>query len=144
MTLNDVEIPVTDSSVEVPLSEGCRVVVEANYPDMPCNLKFNYDTENCPGLITSISVNYNTVEFDGKNLSVQAGDNVAINFNRDYKIDAITINGVAQDLTYFYYYLSFTPTEDAVFNITAQPYGTIKATVLANPAAGFLVYKSYG
>ena len=144
VTLNDVEIPVTDSSVEVPLSEGCRVVVEANYPDMPCNLKFNYDTENCPGLITSISVNYNTVEFDGKNLSVQAGDNVAINFNRDYKIDAITINGVAQDLTYFYYYLSFTPTEDAVFNITAQPYGTIKATVLANPAAGFLVYKSYG
>lgn len=144
VTLNDEEIPVTDSSVEVPLSDGCHIVVEANYPDMPCNLEFNYDTENCPGLITSISVNYNTVEFDGKNLSVQSGDNVAINFNRDYKIDAITINGVEQDLTYFYYYLSFTPTEDAVFNITAHPYGTIKASVLVSPAAGFLVYKSYG
>ena len=144
VTLNDEEIPVTDSSVEVPLSDGCHVVVEANYPDMPCNLEFNYDTENCPGLITSISVNYNTVEFDGKNLSVQAGDNVAINFNRDYKIDAITINGVEQDLTYFYYYLSFTPTEDAVITITAHPYGTIKANVLVSPAAGFLVYKGYG
>ncbi|MGM9860703.1 MAG: hypothetical protein ACI31C_08105 [Muribaculaceae bacterium] len=144
VTLNGEDVPITDSSVEVPLSDGCDVVVEAIYPEIPCNLEFVYDAENCPGLITSISVNYNTVEFDGKNLSVQVGDNVAINFNRDYKVDAITINGVDQDLTYFYYYLSFTPTEDAVINIAAHPYGTVKATVNVNEPAAFLVYKQYG
>lgn len=144
VTLNGEEIPVTDASVEVPLSDGCTVTVEANYPEMPCVITFEYDKETCPGLISGVSVNWNTVEFDGNSVTVQAGDNVSINFNRDYKIDAISINGVAQDLTYFYSYLSLTPTDNTTISIQAHPYGTVKAIVNVNDPAAFLVYKGTG
>ena len=145
ITKNDEPIPVDSYSVQIPLEDGCNIVVQAQWPDIPCSVSLQYDHEATPNLITGAAVNYENVDLVDDSFSCQLGDEVAVYMNsNDYNVTGIKINGEEQNMSYFYGNLYFTVSqEENVVEITAAPYGTITAIVNVTCKDAFSVYKQY-
>ena len=145
ITKNDEPIPVDSYSVQIPLEDGCNIVVQAQWPDIPCSVSLQYDHEATPDLITGAAVNYENVDLVDDSFSCQLGDEVAVYMNsNDYNVTGIKINGEEQNMSYFYGNLYFTVSqEENVVEITAAPYGTITAIVNVTCKDAFSVYKQY-
>lgn len=145
ITKNDEPIPVDSYSVQIPLEDGCNIVVQAQWPDIPCSVSLQYDHEATPDLITGAAVNYENVDLVDDSFSCQLGDEAAIYMNsNDYNVTGIKINGEEQNMSYFYGNLYFTVSqEENVVEITAAGYGTITAIVNVTCKDAFSVYKQY-
>lgn len=145
ITKNDETIPVDSYSVQIPLEDGCNIVVQAQWPDIPCSVSLQYDHEATPDLITGAAVNYENVDLVDDSFSCQLGDEAAIYMNsNDYNVTGIKINGEEQNMSYFYGNLYFTVSqEENVVEITAVGYGTITAIVNVTCKDAFSVYKQY-
>ena len=145
ITKNDEPITVDSYSVQIPLEDGCNIVVQAQWPDIPCSVSLQYDHEATPNLITGAAVNYENVDLVDDSFSCQLGDEVAVYMNsNDYNVTGIKINGEEQNMSYFYGNLYFTVSqEENVVEITAAPYGTITAIVNVTCKDAFSVYKQY-
>lgn len=133
-------------TVIIPLTPGCQVNVTNTYPDMPAVVNVVYDEEATPGLVRSMSINYDNVsDWNGKTIDCQIGDNVSLFLDtQKYKVDKITINGDEQDLTYFYGNLSFTPTQaENTIVIEAHPYGTLTTYVTIDNPDAIKLYAGY-
>lgn len=92
VTLNGVEDPGYYGNFFVPLSDGCHIDIQANYPDIDCNITFTY-SDNQPGFITLLSVDGQFVDFNGTDITCKAGSQVLIYANQNYDFRAIYING---------------------------------------------------
>lgn len=145
VTKNNESIPVESYSVQVPLEDGCNIVVQAQWPDIPCTISLQYDEEATPGLITGAAVNYNNVNIVDNAFSCQLGDEVCVYMNaNDYNITGIKLNDEAQDITYFRGTFYFTVTQEVnTLEITAAGYGTITAIVNVTCKEAFNIYKQY-
>ncbi|MDY4650590.1 MAG: hypothetical protein SO542_08415, partial [Muribaculaceae bacterium] len=145
ITKNDEPIPVDSYSVQIPLEDGCNIVVQTQWPDIPCSVSLQYDHEATPDLITGAAVNYENVDLVDDSFSCQLGDEAAIYMNsNDYNVTGIKINGEEQNMSYFYGNLYFTVSqEENVVEITAAGYGTITAIVNVTCKDAFSVYKQY-
>ena len=145
ITKNDETIPVDSYSVQIPLEDGCNIVVQAQWPDIPCSVSLQYDHEATPNLITGAAVNYENVDIVDDSFSCQLGDEAAIYMNsNDYNVTGIKINGEEQNMNYFNGNLYFTVSqEENVVEITAAGYGTITAIVNVTCKDAFSVYKQY-
>lgn len=145
LTKDDEPIPVDSYSVQIPLEDGCNIVVQTQWPDIPCSVSLQYDHEATPNLITGVAVNYENVDLVDDSFSCQLGDEAAIYINsNDYNVTGIKINGEEQNMNYFYGNLYFTVSqEENVVEITAVGYGTITAIVNVTCKDAFSVYKQY-
>lgn len=145
LTKNDEPIPVDSYSVQIPLEDGCNIVVQTQWPDIPCSVSLQYDHEATPDLITGAAVNNENADIVDDSFSCQLGDEAAIYMNsNDYNVTGIKINGEEQNMNYFYGNLYFTVSqEENVVEITAVGYGTITAIVNVTCKDAFSVYKQY-
>ncbi|MGM9816496.1 MAG: hypothetical protein ACI304_05505 [Lepagella sp.] len=145
VTKNDETIPVESYSVQVPLEDGCNIVVQAKWPDIPCAISLQYDEEATPGLISGAAVNYDDVDIVDNVISCQLGDLVGVYMNAtDYNVTEIKLNGEAQDLSYFWGNFYFTVTqEENTLEVSAAGYGTITAIVNVTCKEAFNLYKQY-
>lgn len=144
ITKNDEPIPVDSYSVQIPLEDGCNIVVQTQWPDIPCSVSLQYDHEATPDLITGAAVNNENADIVDDSFSCQLGDEAAIYMSSDYNVTEIKLNGQPQDLSYFWGNFYFTVTEEVnTLEITAAPYGTITAIVNVTCKDAFSVYKQY-
>lgn len=145
LTKNDEPIPVDSYSVQIPLEDGCNIVVQTQWPDIPCSVSLQYDHEATPDLITGAAVNNENADIVDDSFSCQLGDEAAIYMNsNDYNVTGIKINGEEQNMNYFNGNLYFTVSqEENVVEITAAGYGTITAIVNVTCKDAFSVYKQY-
>lgn len=144
LTKNDEPIPVDSYSVQIPLEDGCNIVVQTQWPDIPCSVSLQYDHEATPDLITGAAVNNENADIVDDSFSCQLGDEAAIYMSSDYNVTEIKLNGQPQDLSYFWGNFYFTVTEEVnTLEITAAPYGTITAIVNVTCKDAFSVYKQY-
>ena len=144
ITKNDETIPVDSYSVQIPLEDDCNIVVQTQWPDIPCSVSLQYDHEATPDLITGVAVNNENVDLVDDSFSCQLGDEVAVYMSSDYNVTEIKLNGQPQDLSYFWGNFYFTVTDEVnTLEITAAPYGTITAIVNVTCKDAFSVYKQY-
>lgn len=144
ITKNDEPIPVDSYSVQIPLEDCCNIVVQTQWPDIPCSVSLQYDHEATPDLITGAAVNSENVDLVDDSFSCQLGDEAAIYMSSDYNVTEIKLNGQPQDLSYFWGNFYFTVTDEVnTLEITAAPYGTITAIVNVTCKDAFSVYKQY-
>ena len=144
LTKNDEPIPVDSYSVQIPLEDGCNIVVQTQWPDIPCSVSLQYDHEATPDLITGAAVNNENADIVDDSFSCQLGDEAAIYMSSDYNVTDIKLNGQPQDLSYFWGNFYFTVTDEVnTLEITAAPYGTITAIVNVTCKDAFSVYKQY-
>ncbi|MCI6494418.1 MAG: hypothetical protein MR997_02735 [Bacteroidales bacterium] len=144
LTKNDEPIPVDSYSVQIPLEDGCNIVVQTQWPDIPCSVSLQYDHEATPDLITGAAVNNENADIVDDSFSCQLGDEAAIYMSSDYNVTEIKLNGQPQDLSYFWGNFYFTVTDEVnTLEITAAPYGTITAIVNVTCKDAFSVYKQY-
>lgn len=144
ITKNDEPIPVDSYSVQIPLEDDCNIVVQTQWPDIPCSVSLQYDHEATPNLITGAAVNSENVDLVDDSFSCQLGDEVAVYMSSDYNVTEIKLNGQPQDLSYFWGNFYFTVTDEVnTLEITAAPYGTITAIVNVTCKDAFSVYKQY-
>ncbi len=133
-------------TMTIPLTPGCNINVINTYPDMPAVINVVYDEEANPGLLKSVSLNYeNSVAWDGKPIDCQVGDNVSLILDtQKYKVEEVVINGVSQDLTYFYGTVNFTPTAaENTVEIKAHAFGNITAYVTIDHPEAIKLYAGY-
>lgn len=144
VTLGGVEIPI-DYSVAVPLTPGCEVTVEANYPDIPVTITIEYDEAATPNLVNNASINYSSVSgFNGKTLTAQAGDYIDLYVDtQKYKVDEMFINDEPYTPQYFYGSISFTVAGDTKVSIKAHPYGDITTYVTVDYPENITFYAGY-
>lgn len=127
-------------SFSVPLSQGCNVNIQANFPEGDADVTFTYG-DKAEGFWTGATVNGTAVaNFDGKKFTAALGSQIMITGNTtDYACDKITVNGDAQ--SYFYGTLSFTLTANTEVHVDAHPYGTVSFTLNIDDPANVTVYK---
>lgn len=144
LTKNNEPITVDSYSVQIPLEDDCNIVVQTQWPDIPCSVSLQYDHEATPDLITGAAVNSENVDLVDDSFSCQLGDEVAVYMSSDYNVTEIKLNGQPQDLSYFWGNFYFTVTDEVnTLEITAAPYGTITAIVNVTCKDAFSVYKQY-
>ena len=142
--VDGVAVSTSDYTIEVPLTEGCNIEVEANYPDIPVTVTFEYDAENCPGLVQSYSINYAYKgDVTDNKIEAQAGDNIQVQLNSSYKVDNVFLNGAPYDLSYFYGTISLSPAENTVVKIEAHPYGKINGVINIELPEAITLYDGY-
>ena len=126
------------------VAEGDVIDIQANYPDIDCDVKFNVNAEGV-GFIKSVTVNGNEVtNYLDDNFTVKCGSTISITRNsEDYKLESFKVNG--EDKTSDFYEDSYNifVTDATTLDITAKKYTTFKATVDIDDVSHATVYKGY-
>lgn len=139
ITVNDEPFAV-DWSNTIPLADGLTVNVQAEYPDMPCNITFSFPEGVGMECIKSVAVNYEDITVDGNTFSCQAYDYVSINISSAYNVNGYSLNGEAQSASS---YISFTPTEDTEVYIDATPLPKLHATIVIDEPSNVSAMLNY-
>lgn len=142
--VNGESVEVESYSVEVTLTDGCTVEVEANYPNIPVTITIEYDSVACPGLITGYAINYEDKgALVGNTITARTGDDVRLVISDQYCLDDVTINDVPYDLTYFWESISLTPSKDTRVAIVAHAYSTLSGVVNIDRPEAVALYAGY-
>lgn len=142
--VNGESVEVESYSVEVTLTDGCTVEVEANYPNIPVTITIEYDSVACPGLITGYAVNYEDKgALVGNTITARTGDDVRLVISDQYCLDDVTINDVPYDLKYFWESISLTPSKDTRVAIVAHAYSTLSGVVNIDRPEAVALYAGY-
>lgn len=128
---------------EVPLTDGCVIDVEANYPDIYYTVNLLYG-EGAEGFFTKATIDGEQVEdFDGKSFQAQMGSQVMVyGDTQNYMFENLSVNGEEQ--TYFYGYYRFNIYEDTELLVGAHKAGTVNFTVNVNKPECVTVYHNNG
>lgn len=120
---------------------GDVVDVQALMPNVSVPVHFTY-SEGAESVISSVTIDYQPVEFNGTELNVQVGKEVCLRMNDGaFAIAKIEIDGVDQGQIYSSFY--FTPMAETNVYIEAHPYGNITAYITIDDADNVLVYQGY-
>lgn len=142
--VNGEAVEIESYTVEVTLTDGCTVEVEANYPNIPVTITVEYDSVACPGLITGYAVNYEDKgALVGNTIAARTGDDVRLVISDRYCLDDVTINDVPYDLTYFWESISLTPSTDTRVAIAAHAYSTLSGVVNIDRPEAVTLYAGY-
>ncbi|MGN1375565.1 MAG: hypothetical protein ACI4V5_03310, partial [Prevotella sp.] len=103
VTLNGEKQAGSSTFSVTPTADTDEIVVEANYPDVDCNVKFVYVNEGTEEFITSVTANGTAVEnynaTDG--FTVKAGTSLAFSGNTtDYKFNSMKVGSETVSLFY--------------------------------------------
>lgn len=139
ITVNDEPFAV-DWSNTIPLADGLTINVQADYPDMPCNITFSFPEGVGMECIKSVAINYEDITVDGNTFSCQAYDYVSINISSAYNVNGYSLNGEAQSASS---YISFTPTEDTEVYIDAAPLPKLHATIIIDEPSNVSAMLNY-
>lgn len=143
VTLDGVAVNGSSGSYIVPITDGCIVDIIATIPDVPVTVTFSYN-ETGEGAVAGIAVNDEDVaDFDGKSVTMKAGDKLSINPNTDYSIDLFTINGAEQYWGGNYAYTINNVMTDTEIHIDAHKYTTFNVTVKISDPEQVLVYHGF-
>lgn len=130
VTLNGSPVTARGSVYEVYPSNGDKIVVTSNYPDIKVPMNFSY-AEGAEDFITGIAIDGTTVsDFNKESVEVQLGSKVTIyGDTQNFQFESMTINGEA--VPYFYGSHEFIVNEADGYNIVvnARKYGTVTAYV---------------
>lgn len=143
VTLNGTDVTSQGGTYNVPLSQGCQIDIVAKIPEVPVTVNFTYSEEG-EGAISSVAVNNQPVgDFNGKTLSMTAGQSLTLNPNSAYNITGLKVNGESQYWTGGYAYNIYSVTSDTEIYVEAHPYKTVKVTVNVTDPAQVKVYRGY-
>ena len=129
-------------SWKIDLTNNCELTINALVPDKDVTVTFKY-SEQGEGAIKSAKVEGTEVaDFDGKTLTMKAGQTLELVPNNDFKFESFKVNGVADSYNGQYSY-STTVMQDTEFEIDAHPYGTIHYTVDVDDPDNIIFYRGY-
>lgn len=132
----------TTKGFSVPLTNGCVVTITAVIPDKDITVTFDYTTEDAVGAIASVKVDGTAVpEFDGKTVSMKAGQSFEFASNPDYNIEEVKVND--DKISFWGTYSNDCVLEDMKVSVTAHPYGTIKYTVDVDDPENVIFYRGF-
>jgi hypothetical protein len=138
---NGTEETVSSYGNYVTVSNGDRIEVYSQFPDIKYHLSFKY-SEGAEGFITGVSVDNVAVDDFSNGVDVQVGSSVTITGNtNDYKFESMVIG--ANTLSYFYGSTTFTMSADTEVVVNAHKYGEFTFTVNADDPSNFTLYKGY-
>lgn len=129
-------------SYSVNLTDGCVVTVTALVPDKDVFITFEYG-EGAEGAIKTAKVEGEELtDFDGKKITMKAGQSLDLASDPAFCIDEVTANGEK-----VYWYSSYN--ESAVMNdihfvIKAHRYAMINYTVTVDNPENIIFYNGYG
>lgn len=129
VSLNGVAQPLVSGGYQLMLTDGAVVDIVTKIPDVDVNVTFTYNSAG-QGCVSTVTVDGVTVEdFDGKSLTMKAGQTIGIVVNSNYIIDSFSVNGKT---TGFYGSYSAPVMTDTEFFFIAHLPGNIKATVIVD------------
>lgn len=138
VSLDGVDVTDPNGYYQIPLTDGCVVDVEANYPDKECIVTFTYG-EGAEGCISAVGINGEEVEnFDGKTVSAKLGDSFYFGVSSEYNVDEVTING--EPLPYFYGDYTATLFGDMAIHIEAHKYKEIEFTLNIDDPENVIIF----
>lgn len=79
----------------IPIKDGYKIDILANYPDEDCTITFKYSAEG-QGFITLMTMDWQEVPFDGQSVTCKAGTTIEIYANNRYDFKGIYVNNVQQ------------------------------------------------
>ena len=98
------------------ITNGCKVKIETDYPDIKVPVKFVFANEGTEGVISSVSVDNSPLEKDAwldNDFKIALGKQVYISTNsQDYNINSFLVNGQCTQ--------SFTVTDESGYTITVD------------------------
>lgn len=92
---NDVEIISGGYSYVIPVADGDRIEIMANYPDVDCSLKFVFADENAVDFIKAIDIDDKPLfDFTADGLTAKLGAGLSIKGDTDnYEVTDFKVNG---------------------------------------------------
>lgn len=137
---NDVDV--TDEYYYgISISAGDYFEVRYNYPDVTCQVKFKYTTEEAKGCVKSVTMNGSVPEdLTEDGFSAKLGASVVINADDEwYKVTSMTINGESPSYLYFPYSIKIL--EDTEIEFTATKFSPISFTVNVDDPSHIKFYR---
>lgn len=132
-----------DWSYEVPLTDGCEVVVDQSLPQGEVTLTITYG-ENARGCVDTFTLNnQDSRELTDDKITCKSGDNLIIYFKDTFKVTGVSVNGMDQTLSTEYTYFYYTVKGDATIHIEARPYGDTMFVVNIDNAEAVKLYRGY-
>lgn len=138
--------PYYSGSHHIALPDARFVEIKANYPDVDCQVKFNFVNPGTKGFISGVRVGYDEVApevFLSDNFTVKAGKQVAFyaNDTQSYNVNSVKING---QYTSFYGSSNFIAKGNTTIDIDVTKIEQVQATVnVYGPAAGLKAQMYY-
>lgn len=121
VTLDGNDVPANYGSYNVPLTQGCVVAVEANYPDLPCTVTLSYATPEGAGAITGAKINDQAVDITSGTITAKLGDKLELTANTDaYKLNSLTVNGTVNTNVYWPWSTTLTGDTEIVVDATLK------------------------
>lgn len=129
-------------SYEVTIADKDRLVIEANYPDVDCSVKFNLTGDDAAGFIQEVDVEGKPVfNWMDDNFTVKSGSTLEFKGNtNEYEVLSFKVNGTTQS---FFNPFGFVVDTDVVIDIEVRKYATFKMTVNVDDPANVHVYRGY-
>ena len=124
VTLGGTPVTGYGSSYQVPLTQGCIVAIEANYPDLPCTVNLSYANAESNGFITGAKINGQDIDISTGTFTAKLGDKLELTANTNaYNLNSLTVNGTVN--TYVSWPWSTTLTRDTEIVVDATLKGMI-------------------
>lgn len=128
-------------SIEVNVTDGTKIEIEAEFPKIPVNLTITVP-EEVKGIVTNVMSNWSPIEGWVLNtpFEVSSGSKITVQLDADnYMLDAIYLNNEPQEPSS---YFSFTiGTEPVEMKIEAHNYGVFNYTVNVDDPSRVAVYE---
>lgn len=135
ITVNDEPITVEWTN-RINLSEGLTIVVDTEYPDMPCNITIQLPELIDYSCIQSVTVDGRENGHDSGLICCKAYDEVSISFKPEYEVKGYSFDGVEQSMEGFTGSINFTPIDlpsrDFIVYVDIQLRPTLYATVIVD------------
>ena len=143
VTLDGTPVPSNGyGGYNVPLTQGCKIIITALVPDKDITVTFVYTDEGAKGAINNVSVDGTPIEFNGETVAMKAGQIISFNNDPTYSIDGMKINGQVQYWAGNWAY-SYTAMDNTEIEISAHKLATYKATVKINDPSRLILYRGY-
>lgn len=133
VTLNGQKIPGSSTFSVTPNADTDEIVVEANYPDKDCNVKFVYVNDETSDFITAVTANGTAVENynAAEGFTVKAGTSLALTGNlSDYMFNSMTVG--SETVSYFYGNYNTTVTDNLTITVDVKKYANVTGTISVN------------
>lgn len=126
----------------VPLTDGCNVVIQGNWPDKDVTVTITYG-DGAEGCIQEAKVDGETVaDFNGSSVAMKAGQRLELVQSSAYKIDQLTVDGVQASWGWSTSYSTLVK-DNMVINIDAHQYAKIAVTIDIDHPEYLTVYRGY-
>ena len=134
----------SDNDYNVFLTDGVKIEVFTEYPDIEVPVKFEFVNENTEASITSVTVAGETIApevYLSEDFKVKIGSYLSINGNTtDYKVNSLSLNG---EPTYFFGSYGAPVMGESTFSFDVKKYETFTKKIKADHPEHFTLYKGF-